>query len=52
MAPTRWSPARRSASASKLTAANTAEQVDHLVTVLGEIDDRFGFRRPPIVKVS
>jgi 8-amino-7-oxononanoate synthase len=30
----------------QLTAANTAEQVDHLITVLGEIDDRFGFRRP------
>jgi 8-amino-7-oxononanoate synthase len=30
----------------QLTAANTAEQVEHLVTVLGEIDDRFGFRRP------
>jgi hypothetical protein len=23
-----------------------AEQVDHLITVLGEVDDRFGFRRP------
>jgi 8-amino-7-oxononanoate synthase len=30
----------------QLTAANTVEQVDHLLTVLGEVDDRFGFRRP------
>jgi 8-amino-7-oxononanoate synthase len=30
----------------QLTAANTAEQVDHLLAVLGEVDDRFGFRRP------
>ncbi len=30
----------------QLTAANTAEQVDHLLTVLQEVDDRFGFRRP------
>jgi 8-amino-7-oxononanoate synthase len=30
----------------QLTAANTVEQVDHLITVLSEIDDRFGFRRP------
>jgi 8-amino-7-oxononanoate synthase len=30
----------------QLTAANTAEQVDHLVGVLQEVDDRFGFRRP------
>jgi len=30
----------------QLTAAHTAGQVDHLITVLGEIDDRFGFRRP------
>ena len=30
----------------QLTAANTAEQVDQLLTVLQEVDDRFGFRRP------
>ena len=30
----------------QVTAVNTAEQVDRLVTVLGEVDDRFGFRRP------
>jgi 8-amino-7-oxononanoate synthase len=30
----------------QLTAANTAEQVDHLLTVLTEVDDRYGFRRP------
>jgi 8-amino-7-oxononanoate synthase len=30
----------------QLTAANTADQVDHLLTVLAEVDDRFGFRRP------
>ena len=30
----------------QVTAANTADQVDHLLTVLGEVDDRFGFRRP------
>ena len=30
----------------QLTAANTAEQVDQLLTVLEEVDDRFGFRRP------
>jgi 8-amino-7-oxononanoate synthase len=30
----------------QLTAANTAEQVDHLLAVLEEADDRFGFRRP------
>jgi 8-amino-7-oxononanoate synthase len=30
----------------QLTAANTAEQVDHLLSVLEEVDDRFGFRRP------
>ena len=30
----------------QLTAANTPDQVDHLLTVLGEVDDRFGFRRP------
>jgi 8-amino-7-oxononanoate synthase len=30
----------------QLTAANTAEQVDHLLTVVQEVDDRFGFRRP------
>jgi 8-amino-7-oxononanoate synthase len=30
----------------QLTAAHTAEQVDHLLNVLQEIDDRFGFRRP------
>jgi 8-amino-7-oxononanoate synthase len=30
----------------QLTAANTLEQVDHLLVVLQEVDDRFGFRRP------
>ena len=30
----------------QLTAANTAEQVDQLLAVLQEVDDRFGFRRP------
>jgi 8-amino-7-oxononanoate synthase len=30
----------------QLTAANTPDQVDHLLTVLQEVDDRFGFRRP------
>jgi 8-amino-7-oxononanoate synthase len=30
----------------QLTAANTAEQLDHLLEVLTEVDDRFGFRRP------
>jgi 8-amino-7-oxononanoate synthase len=30
----------------QLTAANTLEQVDHLLNVLQEVDDRFGFRRP------
>jgi 8-amino-7-oxononanoate synthase len=30
----------------QLTAANAPDQVDHLLTVLGEVDDRFGFRRP------
>jgi 8-amino-7-oxononanoate synthase len=30
----------------QLTAANTPAQLDHLLTVLGEVDDRFGFRRP------
>jgi 7-keto-8-aminopelargonate synthetase-like enzyme len=30
----------------QLTAANTAEQVDHLLAVLEELDDRFGRRRP------
>jgi 7-keto-8-aminopelargonate synthetase-like enzyme len=30
----------------QVTAANTAEQVDHLLAVLEELDDRFGFRRP------
>jgi 8-amino-7-oxononanoate synthase len=30
----------------QLTAANTTEQVDQLLTVLQEVDDRFGFRRP------
>jgi 8-amino-7-oxononanoate synthase len=30
----------------QLTVANTADQVDHLLTVLGEVDERFGFRRP------
>jgi 8-amino-7-oxononanoate synthase len=29
----------------QLTVANTLEQVDHLLEVLQEIDDRFGFRR-------
>jgi hypothetical protein len=33
-------------SSSSESAANTAEQVDHLLTVLAEVDDRFGFRRP------
>jgi 8-amino-7-oxononanoate synthase len=30
----------------QLTAAHTPDQVDHLLTVLEEVDDRFGFRRP------
>jgi 8-amino-7-oxononanoate synthase len=30
----------------QVTAANTAEQLDTLLTVVSEIDDRFGFRRP------
>jgi 8-amino-7-oxononanoate synthase len=30
----------------QLTAANTAEQLDHLLVVLTEVNDRFGFRRP------
>ena len=30
----------------QLTAANTNEQLDTLLTVLDEVDDRFGFRRP------
>jgi 8-amino-7-oxononanoate synthase len=30
----------------QLTAANTAEQLDLLLTVLQELDERFGFRRP------
>ena len=30
----------------QLTAAHTADQVDHLLDVLQEINDRFGFRRP------
>ena len=30
----------------QLTAAHTTEQVDHLLTVLQEVDDRYGFRRP------
>jgi 8-amino-7-oxononanoate synthase len=30
----------------QLTAANTAEQVDDLLDVLGEVDDRFGFCHP------
>jgi 8-amino-7-oxononanoate synthase len=30
----------------QVTAANTAEQVDHLLVVLEEVNDRFGFRRP------
>jgi 8-amino-7-oxononanoate synthase len=30
----------------QLTAANTAAQVDHLLVVLEEVADRFGFRRP------
>jgi 8-amino-7-oxononanoate synthase len=37
----------------QVTAANTAEQVDHLLAVLEELDDRFGFRRPqPLSGVS
>jgi 8-amino-7-oxononanoate synthase len=30
----------------QLTAAHTVEQVDHLMEVLREVDDGFGFRRP------
>jgi 8-amino-7-oxononanoate synthase len=30
----------------QLTAAHTAEQVEHLLVVLQEVDDHFGFRRP------
>jgi 8-amino-7-oxononanoate synthase len=30
----------------QLTAAHTPDQVDHLLDVLQEVDDRFGFRRP------
>jgi 8-amino-7-oxononanoate synthase len=30
----------------QLTAANTTDQIDHLLTVLQEVNDRFGFRRP------
>jgi 8-amino-7-oxononanoate synthase len=30
----------------QLTAANTPDQVDHLLTVLQEVDDHFGLRRP------
>jgi 8-amino-7-oxononanoate synthase len=30
----------------QLTVANTLEQLDHLLVVLAEVDDRFGFRRP------
>jgi 8-amino-7-oxononanoate synthase len=30
----------------QVTAANTPEQLDTLLTVLGELDARFGFRRP------
>jgi 7-keto-8-aminopelargonate synthetase-like enzyme len=30
----------------QVTVANTLEQLETLLTVLGEIDDRFGFRRP------
>jgi hypothetical protein len=30
----------------QVTVANTTEQLETLLTVLGEIDDRFGFRRP------
>ena len=30
----------------QLTAAHTADQVDHLLNVLQEVNDRFGFRRP------
>src|SRR4029453_2228404 len=30
----------------QLTAAHTPEQVDHLLEVLQEVDDHFGFRRP------
>jgi 7-keto-8-aminopelargonate synthetase-like enzyme len=31
----------------QLTAAPTADQVDHLLEVLQEVNDRYGFRRPP-----
>jgi 8-amino-7-oxononanoate synthase len=30
----------------QVTAAHTPDQVDHLVQVVQEVDDRFGFRRP------
>jgi 8-amino-7-oxononanoate synthase len=30
----------------QVTVANTAEQLDHLLVVLQEVDERFGFRRP------
>jgi 8-amino-7-oxononanoate synthase len=30
----------------QLTAANTPDQLDHLLVVLQEVNDRFGFRRP------
>ncbi|HTE67376.1 MAG TPA: pyridoxal phosphate-dependent aminotransferase family protein, partial [Actinomycetes bacterium] len=30
----------------QVTAANTREQLDTLLRVLSEVDDRFGFRRP------
>ena len=30
----------------QVTAANTTEQLDHLLVVLTEVNDRFGFRRP------
>jgi hypothetical protein len=29
-----------------MTAANTTQQLDLLLTVLQEVNDRFGFRRP------
>jgi 7-keto-8-aminopelargonate synthetase-like enzyme len=45
LAPTRWSP-REAGFRVQLTAAYTAEQVDHLLDVLQEVNDRFGFRRP------
>ncbi len=32
----------------QLTAAHTTEQVDHLLDVLQEVNDRYGFRRPHV----